>query len=65
MAKRPIDRDCRTRGLKDKSLPYIYSLSSRLPGPLGMVKKPGKNFCTHPVENFGSKSPKYRKNEAL
>jgi hypothetical protein len=62
MAKRLFDRDCHTRGHGKKSLPYIPRCSLS-PASLGMMKKPGKNFCTYPVENFGSKSPKYRKNE--
>jgi hypothetical protein len=45
--------------------PYLIyiPLNSRFPCSLEKVKKPGKNFCTYPVENFGSKRPKYRKNE--
>jgi hypothetical protein len=45
--------------------PYLIyiPLNSRFPCSLEKMKKPGKNFCTYPVENFGSKRPKYRKNE--
>jgi hypothetical protein len=49
MAKRPIDRDCHTRGLKDKSLPYIL-----------LHVYTGKNYTCVQVWKTGLATGQYR-----
>jgi hypothetical protein len=63
MAKRPIDRDCHTRGHGNQSLPYIYFPQLSLAWHSANGEKGGENLLYLPVENFGSNRPKYRKNE--